>query len=804
MRLFHNKSRAASVRAIGLASLLLVAACSKSPEERANGYYEKGAKYLSQKDYVKADIEFKNAVQANASHIAAWRGLAQVEETKQDRRGLVPILRKIVELDAHDIDSTLKLSQLLVLGNASDDALKLVDAVLDANPRNASARALKAGILMRKGDNAGALKEAENALRDQPGFADALMVVAAERSSRGDIKGALAALDSAAADAGNVSAIDLFKIKLYADAGDLAQVEALLRKLIALNPKEIVFRERLVGVYIVQKRLDDAEKELRAVTEAFPANIAYGLNLVRFLNTYRTAAVARAELQQKIERSAKPLPYQIALAEFDFMSGDADRGQQFLEQLLPRLSSSEDIIAVQTKLAEMYHSAKKVGAAEKLISEVLQKDGRNLGALRLRATVRLERGQLDSAISDLRQILNDQPRATDVMLLLATAYERSGSIALAEKQYSEVSRASGFDVQPTLAYVSFLQRRGSSDRAGDVLDELAARRPNDLRVLTALAASKLERRDWTAAEQVASLISRLGSGQQSVADQILGESLSGQNKLEQSIQVLESAYAATPGAAQPMAALVRAYLRAKQNDRAIGFLQETLKKAPDNVDAMVLLGSTQLFSGQRDQAEKSFKSAIQKQPKAVSAYIALANLYSQQKDIEKAAAILRAGLEEVPTNFSLRMSLAGILELKRDYEAAIAQYESLIKDEPGSLIVANNLASLLTDVRVDKASLDRAATLVASLQKSPVSYFKDTIGWVQYRRGELKPAIELLQQAANELPTSALVRYHLGVAYMAAGEVANGNEQLKRAQDLAVNDDFVLEKIRAAQKGAGG
>ena len=49
------------------------------------------------------------------------------------------------------------------------------------------------------------------------------------------------------------------------------------------------------------------------------------------------------------------------------------------------------------------------------------------------------------AISDLREALNDQPRSPELMQLLATAYERSGAIDLAEKQFADAMKASNYD-----------------------------------------------------------------------------------------------------------------------------------------------------------------------------------------------------------------------------------------------------------------------------------------------------------------------------------------------------------------------
>jgi len=114
------------------------------------------------------------------------------------------------------------------------------------------------------------------------------------------------------------------------------------------------------------------------------------------------------------------------------------------------------------------------------------------------------------------------------------------------------------------------------------------------------------------------------------------------------------------------------------------------------------------------------------------------------------------------------------------------------------LVALNNLASLLTDHRSDKASLDRAYALASALRKSQIPQFKDTLGWLHHQRGEYRVAISLLEEAMTELPNSALVRYHLGVSHAAAGETAKATEQLKKASELASNDNDLSQKIKAA------
>jgi Tfp pilus assembly protein PilF len=183
----------------------------------------------------------------------------------------------------------------------------------------------------------------------------------------------------------------------------------------------------------------------------------------------------------------------------------------------------------------------------------------------------------------------------------------------------------------------------------------------------------------------------------------------------------------------------------------------------------------------------------------MAGYMALAQFYIRNKKLDEAEKTARAALKEKPNNFEIQMTLAGILELKDDYEAAIAVYEGLLKQQPGSMIVANNLASLLSDHRTDKASIERAYSVAAILRKSQVPSFKDTLGWVYYLRGDYKSATSLLEEASAALPTRAMVQYHLGMIYVATGQIAKASEQFKKALALGP-DNSLRQKIAAAQK----
>jgi predicted Zn-dependent protease len=107
---------------------------------------------------------------------------------------------------------------------------------------------------------------------------------------------------------------------------------------------------------------------------------------------------------------------------------------------------------------------------------------------------------------------------------------------------------------------------------------------------------------------------------------------------------------------------------------------------------------------------------------------------------------------------------------------------------------------LLADHRTDKASLDRANSLALLLTKSDVPQFKDTVGWVAYQRADYTTAMSLLEQVVATLPNNPMVHYHLGMTYLAAGQISKAPEQFKIARDLAPNDADLKIKLDAALK----
>jgi cellulose synthase operon protein C len=776
-------------------SIVGLAGCG-SPETKAQNYYERGMALIAKNDDLNARLELLNAVKYKADKVEVWRALAGIDE-RTKAQSLFTDLRRIVELDPNDLDARLKLVRILVVGGAAEAALKILDVAKEGDKPSADLHALRAAILARTNDPAGALKEAQRAMEIDANNVDAVGYVAARKASEGDTEGALKLLASLRPDPKDETRITLEEIQILLRKSDLQKAEPLLRKVIAQDPKQPAYRNQLIQVLMAQRRFDEAEKEFRARTEADPADSKAGLDLVRFLNAVKGPEAARTELDARIKGGGDVFDYQTALAQLQAAQGKVDDAIQLLQTLATSATTPARKAAVQLNIAEIYLTKGNLAAAEPVISEILAADRRNVGALRLRASIKIDKGDIDGAVADLREALNDQPKSAELLMLLAVAYERGGKPELAERQYADAYKSSNLDPNVALRYVAFLQRKGDLTHAEDVLVEAAGRNPGNVQILSSLAQIRLSRKNWTGALAVADAVGRLGD-KTGVADQIRAAALAGQNKTDESISAMENAHKAAPDQIGPVVALVSGYLKQSQPAKAMALLQGMNNKFPGNAQLLVLTGQALMAQNKDEEAVQSLNAAVAQQPKDPIGYSALYEFYVRKKNLDAAVDVMQAALRELPGNPNFRLALAGLQIQKGDNDAAIALYESILKDQPKSAVAINNLVSLLLDNRPDKDSLNRALALSDELKNANVPQFQDTFGWAQYKRGEYKAAVSVLENAAVKLPSNAAVHYHLGMSYKATGAMDKAEEQLKIALGLEPDETPLKQNIRAA------
>lgn len=786
--------------ALLVACLIGVAACS-SPAEKANKYYQKGLALMEQGELLKARIELQNALQIRPDLTAAWFALAQIAEQQGDWEKLFGLLNKVVDHDPQHLETQIKLGRMLLAAGRLDRALVASDVTLGMAPDNAEVLGLRAGVLYKLDDKAGAVAQANAALAISPVNIDALVVLATERLAANDAQKAIEYLDRGLQVNDKNIALQLIKVQALESLAQTDSSEAIFRKLIALYPETRALRHTLAQFYVTHGRVDAAEAEYRAVAAENPGDVQARLDVVRFIASVKGQDAAMRHLQEMIGDGSGANELSFALASMQQAQGDQPAAEAVFRAIIARSGDSPDAIKAKGLLAGMLLLQGDKPAAQRLIDEVLVGDQRNEQGLLLKAGLAIDEGRIDQAIADLRTILRDSPSSARALLMLAKAHELTGLAELAQENYLKAYEVGKPALQFGMAYAEFLLQRGQAARAEIVVSEVLQAHADHVPAMRLLAQARINQGNWAGAQAVADDMAVL-AGQEQVAEQIRGTLFAARKDYAESIAAFRRAHDAAPVDAQPMVALVRTYMLAGKVSEAMDFLSSVIQASPDNSRALLLLGELHAVNRAEASAVEAFQRVVDLQPQLAAGYLGLANVHMRAGRIPEAGQVIERGLAKTPGDFELLLARAGMLELAGRFAEAITAYDALHRDHPGSDVVVNNLASLLSEQGTEQAGWVRAYELAQRFRRSDVPYFKDTLGWASYRLGKVEEGLALIAEAVRQMPEQPVFRYHLGMSYAALDKTELARQELEKALELSQgHSDHDVERIREALKG---
>jgi len=120
-----------------LGVLFALAACGSAAERRAS-YVAHGQKYLAEKNYDKARIEFRNALQIapNDSDVRYENGV--VDEKLGNTREAAQFYQGAIESNADNVRARAALGRVYVFGGAPERALDTIKPGLEKHPDDAA------------------------------------------------------------------------------------------------------------------------------------------------------------------------------------------------------------------------------------------------------------------------------------------------------------------------------------------------------------------------------------------------------------------------------------------------------------------------------------------------------------------------------------------------------------------------------------------------------------------------------------------------------------------------------------------
>ena len=181
----------------------------------------------------------------------------------------------------------------------------------------------------------------------------------------------------------------------------------------------------------------------------------------------------------------------------------------------------------------------------------------------------------------------------------------------------------------------------------------------------------------------------------------------------------------------------------------------------------------------------------------------LGALYEEMESYDKAVVTLKKGLEIQPDSVRLHFRLGVVYDKAGDKKTCIEEMKAIIAIDPTHAEALNYLGYTYAELGTN---LDEAEDLIkrAMKHKPNDGYITDSLGWVYYKKGLYKKAINLLEEAVSLTPDDATILEHLGDAHMKANNPKKGLQYYKKALEKKGEDTKALEqKIQSVEKQLG-
>ena len=764
MRIFaHPRHRRLLPAALAL--LVSTVACGGDPAARRQKFFESGNAYVERGDHRAAIIEYRNAVEIDPLFGEARAKLAEAYANVGDGPNALAEYVRAADLLPGDFDVQLRAGAFLLAANGPEQALLRADAALKLRPDDITAHILRGNALAGLKSFDDALAAIEEAIRLDP-----------QRGATFTQKGL---------------------IELASGRG--AEAEAAFRRAVELAPASVDAHLALGNYYWSGGRAPETERAFRAAIDLEPGHP--GANRAMAALLMATGRVADAEAYfRKLADSSKDAGSVLALADYYLLT---DRSREAIARLTPLVSgeAAEPVPAAKERLARAHAAAGDRVKAEALVGEILATDKANLEAQLLKGQLLLDGGKRDEALAAVRSAVDAHPDSAEAHYALGKLYEGRGDSTAADAAFREVLRLNPRAAAAQVALSRLQLSAGDAAASVRSAEEAARAEPGSLEARLALVRSLIAARDLArAARELTPLQAQYPDlGEVHVQSGLLAAL---QNDEARARSAFERALAIDGTSAGALAGLIALDMRAGDVTAARGRIEGPLKGGAPSPDLLLLAARTYVSANDLPAAEAVLRRAIDANPTFLPAYSMLGQVYLSQKKLDAARREFDAmAARQARPVAALTMS-GVILQTQGDVEQARQRFEQALRVDPRAPIAANNLAWLQAEAgeNLDTA-LQLAQTAVAGAPDTPE--ITDTLGWIYYRKNMPEQAIPQFVRSVQRAPGVATYQYHLGLAYLQAGDAGRAKAALQGALASKPDSTMAADIQRALARTSG-
>jgi len=679
----------------------------------------------------------------------------------EDRRAwgdAIALLEEALKLEPDSVPILRRLSRLCFLFKRTDQALAYSRRVLEAEPGDTDTISRLMAHYLRNGDLASAesmLKEVLGNSKLKPHEPGRLLA----EFELGKLEAKLGRIPSAA---------DAFAKLL----DDLDEKDA---NRLSLREQLMILGEEPAEAYLEFGKVFDAAKRPELAIRAYQRGLVYDedhpLIPLQLSQTLIEAGKADEALKL-VERFIKRQP-------------QGGEGYELLAKALTKLNREEEITP--------------------RLEEAARLDSKNLALQYALADRYREVGQGDRAEALYKSLLEAQPTPQGYRALATSLLKRKKAPELLKVFTEARKKDANFEaVTPQLKAVV-----ADPSFAGEVLDagnKLLSAEPAgiDRSAIEILAFIATESNQLEKFVPVIRLTLKQDPSPQLYRE--LAHALEGLRKYAEVGETIEQMMAKFPAErnARTLTQLGEYRRRAENYEGAVESLREALVLEPANPEAQFVLGWSLSMLGKLDEAIDLFKGVLKNDPANVPFNRLYGSILLQHGKNDEAIALYKELLERYPNNEEVveiaRSGLSVAYVNQGDFAKGEAELEILYQRNPEDPGVNNDLGYLYAE---QGKKLEQAESMIRkALQEKPdESAYLDSLGWVLYKQGRAKEALEPLEKAVKDLNTGgdATIYEHLGDVYFRLHENAKAKsawEHAEKSATKAIPTDKRLPEIR--------
>lgn len=834
-------TRAPARATIALLAAFLGAPCLGATDPAVPRFYEDAVVHFKAGDLATAEIQLKNALQRDPSHVSSRLLLGRVHIARGDgaaaekelllakEAGADPTLVDAPLAEAYVLQRKFDLLlgsifgaghaepvqvDILVLRGQAHVELGDLDAAesafveaLGLRPGHVPALLGRALVMLRRGQVEQARAIVERAMSLDPDDAEARYLLGEVRRSSGDRAGAIEAYGEALGRAPQHVPARLARAALALELGRDAQAAADLDHVREHHPFDPHGRYLTALLRLREGRTEQARNELGLASSAIgavdpqvlerhaPSLLLSGL-ISFLLRDYETAGV---KLERYLQRHPRHLGVRTRLAAIHLERGLPSRAVEVLEPVAAEAPPNPMLHSLlgtaYSLLGQHERAARQLEKAASLAPE--------RGTMRIElARAQLAAGAVDDALASLSSAWELMPDSPRTGLALASVHFNRRDYARAREVIEDVLRRTPENLSALNMLGATEMRMGEHDAAQASFERALSLDPGFLAARLNLATLERARGRPEAARRRHEAILE-DHPEQTFSMRELASLAREEGRTEEAIRWLEKVRATDPGAMRAQLELVDLLLESGRTEPALVVARELETRAPERFDVLAAVAKAHIAGGRLDLARNKYREISKVVSFDTRALVRLARLQAAADDPEGAHwSLLKAVRGDRPDHLPARVGLVRAKLRLGDADEAL-RLAAEIAAEHGGIGHRLRGEALLAAGRAKEA----AAAYEAAQAARPTTAGAIGLYRARLRAGDTGAALAGLREWLARNPGDLVAARALGGALVRTGrmhEAWQHHEELaqRMPDDAGVHNDLALLRHRAGQPGA--